>query len=119
MAALRDVRNTLLLSYCNGHIDDTEFLLLFNINQSQNPDFPYWSYGPFQLNLLDDSECMAALIKVIFKGLQMFWVSKNGKIEALCILLKRLAYPCRYGDMIPQFRRSVPELSIICNYVLD
>lgn len=45
--------------------------------------------------------------------------TKVSNIEALCIFLKRLAYPCRYGDMIPRFGRSVPELSLICNYILD
>ena len=39
----------------------------------------------------------------------------NGKIcdgtEGLCAGFKRFAYPCRYLDMIPIFRRSVSELS--------
>ena len=39
--------------------------------------------------------------------------------EALCILLKRLAYPCRYVDMIPRFARAVPELCMVFNQVLD
>ena len=47
----------------------------------------------------------------------------NGTIcdgtEGLCIVLKRFAYPCRYSDMMPIFRRSVPELSLICNKVTD
>ena len=38
------------------------------------------------------------------------------KIEGLCILLKRFSYPCRYGDMVP---RSVPELSMISNKVMN
>ena len=29
------------------------------------------------------------------------------KIEALCILLKRCTYPCRYGDSVQRFRRAV------------
>ena len=40
-------------------------------------------------------------------------------MEALCILLRRLAYPCRYSDMLPRFGRPVPVLSIISNQVLD
>ena len=28
-------------------------------------------------------------------------------------------YPCRYADMIPVFRRSVPELSWINNHMID
>ena len=35
------------------------------------------------------------------------------------MLLKRLAYPCRYSDMIPRFGRPVPEISMMINVVLD
>ena len=34
-------------------------------------------------------------------------------------MLKRFAYPCRYSDIIPIFGRSVPELSVISNEVVD
>ena len=48
---------------------------------------------------------------------------RNGTIcdgvQGLCIMLKRFAYPCRYSDMIPIFGRSVPELSMISNEVVD
>ena len=39
-------------------------------------------------------------------------------LEGLC-LLKRLAYPCRYFDLISTFGRPVPELCMIANTVLD
>ena len=39
--------------------------------------------------------------------------------EALCIVLKRFAYPCRCSDMMPIFGRSLLELSLICNQVTD
>ena len=42
----------------------------------------------------------------------------NGK-EGLYILLKRLAYPCRYTDMVPRFGRNPTELCLIFNEVLD
>ena len=35
------------------------------------------------------------------------------------MVLKRLAYPCRYSDMIPLFARPVPVLSMITNNVID
>ena len=44
--------------------------------------------------------------------------SKIGKVEGLCIYLRRFAYPCRYGDMVPRFGRSVPELTMVSNYVM-
>ena len=32
-------------------------------------------------------------------------------VDALCILLKRLAFPCRYTDMVPTFgNKTVPYL---------
>lgn len=40
-------------------------------------------------------------------------------MEGLCILLKRLAYPCRYTDMVPRFGRNPTELCLIFNEVLD
>ena len=41
----------------------------------------------------------------------------NG-IEGLCLLLRRLAYPCRLSDLVPRFGRPVPELSLLFNQVL-
>ena len=35
------------------------------------------------------------------------------------MLLKRLAYPCRYGDLIYRFGRPVPVFSMATNHVLD
>ena len=47
---------------------------------------------------------------------------KNGTTasaeEGLCMLSWRLAYPCRYSNIIPRFGRSKPELSMIVNTVL-
>ena len=40
-------------------------------------------------------------------------------IEGLCMLLKRVAYPCRLSDMIPRFGRPVSVLSLITNDVND
>ena len=35
------------------------------------------------------------------------------------MLLKRLAYPCRYSDLMSTFGRPVPEISMISNQVVD
>ena len=40
-------------------------------------------------------------------------------MEGLCILLKRLAFPCRYTDMVASFGRNPTELCLIYNTVLD
>ena len=34
-------------------------------------------------------------------------------VEALCVILKRLAFPCWYSDMMPRFARPVPQLYMI------
>ena len=41
------------------------------------------------------------------------------KLEGLCILLKRLAFPCRYIDMVSLFGRNPTELCLIFNTVLE
>ena len=35
------------------------------------------------------------------------------------MLLRRLSYPCRYGDMIQRFARPVPVISMITNVLID
>lgn len=45
--------------------------------------------------------------------------SVSDRIEGLCMLLRPLSYPCRYGDMLPHFARPVPVLSMVTNTVLD
>ena len=35
------------------------------------------------------------------------------------MLLRRLSYLCRYGDMLPRFARPVPVLSMVTNTALD
>ena len=40
-------------------------------------------------------------------------------MEGLCILLKRLAYLCRYTDMLPHFGGNPTELCLIFNTMID
>jgi len=40
-------------------------------------------------------------------------------MEGLCMLLRRLAYPCHYSNMIALFGRPVIELCMITNRVMD
>jgi hypothetical protein len=42
------------------------------------------------------------------------FTSYNGlAVEAMCIFLKRFAYPCRYADLIPWFSRPELQLGMI------
>ena len=40
-------------------------------------------------------------------------------LERLCMLLRRLAYPCRYFDLIPMFASPVPEIIVCFGYRLS
>ena len=42
----------------------------------------------------------------------------NG-MEALCMLLKGLSYPCLYADMVHTFARPIAVLSMVTSQVLD
>ena len=42
----------------------------------------------------------------------------NG-IESFCVFLKRFAYPSRYSDLVPRFGRSVPELCLMSNTIMN
>lgn len=39
--------------------------------------------------------------------------------EALRILLKRFLFPCRFCDMVWVFRRTLAELCLIFNHMID
>ena len=39
--------------------------------------------------------------------------------EALCIMLKRFAYPCRYLDVMVRFAKPVPQLCMASNHVMN
>ena len=57
MAALRDVRDSILMSYGNDIIDEEECILLYDINWSKHLEYPYWNYERFNVDDLADSEC--------------------------------------------------------------
>ena len=131
MPGLRAVRDALLVYHDQNIIDDDELLLLYDLNSSKNPDFPYWRYDYFDLDKLSDAECKAEfrfLKEHIYELKEVFGIPDeirtynrlcvNG-IESLCMFLKRFAYPIRYSDMIPRFGRPVPQFSIITNHILN
>ena len=131
MSGLREARELLLIAHQDDDIDDEEFCLLYNINRSQNLDYPYWNYEPFQLDEMDDSECWSEFrfyqtdicrLKQVLRIPDVVrtynWLAVNG-VEALCIYLKRFSYPCRYSDMIPRFGRAVLDYSIISTKIMN
>ena len=59
MASLRNTREALLLGYSEGWLDEMEFLALYDLNTSENLEFPYDSYDQFNLDDIDEAECIA------------------------------------------------------------
>lgn len=131
MSSFSEMRNLLVLLYDNESITDEEFLILYESYWSKNPDFPYSLYPRFDLEQMEESECLAEFrvkkqdIPVLANVLQLPvhircpQRTTCDRIEALCMLLKRFSYPCRYSDMIHRFGRPVPEISMITNTVMD
>ena len=57
MPAFRKNRISLRLAHQEGIIDEEEFVLLYDLNTSKNPDLPYWKYKRFDFDALTDEEC--------------------------------------------------------------
>lgn len=133
--SLKKTRDQLLLAFDDGIISDEEFLLLHDLNTSPNLDLPYEHYFRFDLEGMHDDECLAEFrvskcdLPLLGEALQIpdeFICEQRsvvGGMEGLCMLLKRLAYPCRYSDLIPRFGRPVPVLCMatkcVLNYIYD
>lgn len=124
MSSLQQIGELLADCYMDGVISDVEFVLLYDENRSKNLDLPYDEYGRFDLDEMEDSECISEF-RVKKGDLQIpnsfscYQGSESDGMEGLCMLLCRLAYPCRYSDMIHRFRRPTPVLSMVTNKVLD
>ena len=125
----KEVRNQLLISHDEGVINDEEFLLLYDLNRSNNLDLPYDSYPGFDFDDLEDDECLSefrfykndlpfqAEALGIPKVLKYYQRSICSGLEpALCILLKRHSYPCRFSDMIARFGKPMEDR---INYIFD
>ena len=116
------MRKLLLFLYDSESISDEEFLTLYESYSSKNPDFPYSAYPKFDYDQIDESECLAEFrvrkqdITLLADVLQLpvtircHQRTTCDRTEALCMLLKRFSYPCRYSDMIHRFARPVPEI---------
>ena len=127
MASLATVRDALLISRCTDIIDDVEFTCLFDANSSRMT-FPYYKFERFDIDAWDESECWTELrfgrqdLDLLREKLQIpdeIVCSQISVCEGMCILLKRLAYPCRYTDMVPRFGRNPTDLCLIFNKTLD
>ena len=131
MASFKELRDLLVISYDGKIISDEEFLLLYETFQSKNPDFDYESFPSFDLDGISSADCYAEFrfekqdIPLLAEALQLpprFTCQQRSvcdSMEGLCMLLKRVAYPCRYSDMIPRFGRPVSVMSLVTNQVMN
>ena len=55
MTTFRKVRKLLLTSLDDGDISEDEFLQLYDVNRSKNPDFPFQNYEHFDLERHDET----------------------------------------------------------------
>ena len=131
MNTFREAREALLLAHGENIITDEDYFLLNDLNTSKNLDFPYWQHDSFELDVLTDAECKSefrfyrndiyrlAEVLNIPEEIVCYNRSKFNGIEAFCMFLKRFAYPCRYSDLIHRCGRSVPELCLMTNAILN
>ena len=115
-------------SYDDGLIEEDELLMLYDMNTSKNPAFPYENYDKFEQTDIDEAECKAEFrfekshLPQLAEALRIPQAFKCKQrtvcdgMEGLCMLLRRMAYPSRYSDLIPRFGKPVPEICIYdCN----
>ena len=112
-------------------ISEDEYLIPYDLNSSRNLDLPYDEFKRFDLDEMEDSECVAKFrvhkhgLPALAEALQISGVfrCRQGSIidsmEGLCMLLWRLGYPSRYSYMMARFGRPAPVLGMITNEVLD
>ena len=77
MTSFRDVQNLLLSSHGSIFIEDEEFLILNDLFEPRNPDFPHEAYAKFDLDEMAESESLAEFNldsgKGTFSRWQKFW----------------------------------------------
>ena len=128
--SLRAVREQILISFAEDIIDAEDFVLLYNANKSK-AIYPYWKYEKFDIGVIDDEQSfidfrfgkndLYTLLDVLNIPEKVICIQGTAckDIEALCILLKRLAFPTRYSDMTPMFGRNMTETCLIYNKMID
>ena len=121
----------LFFSHTSNCIDDEEFWFLSDLFEWKNPWFPYEDYSPFNLDEMTESECLSefrfrkrdnpilADVLGVTETIRCEQGSTCDGLEGLCIVLRRLTFPCRYVNMIPRFAKPVPVISMVRNAVLD
>ena len=130
MPRFQEATELVLYAISKSMVLDEEFASLYDTNTSKNRDFEYLIWDAFNLHEISDDDCVVEFrfqkndMPRLVTALQLpdekdtvwhvQWF-KSSMVEALCVILKRLAFPCRYSDMMPRFARPVPQLTMISN----
>ena len=134
MEANIELQDLALQLHENNVLDDDDLFMLLDVpgpRRNLHSVLPFWRYEHFNLEDMNDSECKVEFrfkkddIYTLVHTFRLPEVIRcyNGvvidSVEALCICLKRYAYPCRYADLIPRFGRPVPQLCMAANVVTE
>ena len=99
--------------------------------EKSRPVFLYWKFSKFDEDEWSAVECqtelrfakgdLGALLECLEMPDKVVCEQRTvcGWMEGLYILLKRLAYPYRYTDMVLRFGRNPAELCLIFNNIVD
>ena len=116
MEANTELNNLILELYYDDILDDDDIVLLLDGQRRRRNlhlEQPYWRYLAFDLERMEHHEGEVEFRynkREIYQLVEIFQLPEqtrcyNGtvlnSIEALCVCLKRFAYPCRYVDLIP------------------
>ena len=134
MVGKEEVIDSLIIAHHYGSLSDVELLCLEQVlttNDQHQSNYPYRQYRPFNWDQYDEHTCKTELrfeksdiprlqrCLGIPHKLQFYKGSYCLGLKALCIILRRLAYPVRYCDMVPRFGRSVPDLCKITHWTIN
>ena len=105
--------------------------ILFYVACMSKDIYLYWKHSHFHMRTSDDKQCIVdfrfsnthlyTLLDVLNIPDRVVTVQATvcEDIEALCILLKRLSFPCHYTDMTPMFGRNSTDLCLIYNTMIN
>ena len=109
MPHLKDVRNALFIAHSRGVLIDAELLLLLEETSSKNPPFSYEKYQRFSIDRIEEPECKTEFriekkdLPRLGDALQLpetfrcHQRTTADKLEGLCVLLRRMSFPCIAG----------------------
>ena len=129
-ASFKALRDQLMLSYAENVIDFYKFILLYDANMSKHI-YSYQKYSHFDTRTFGDEQCIVdfrfskthlyTLLDVLNIPDRVVTVQGTvwEDIETLCILLKRLSFPCCYTHMTTMFGRNPAEMCLIYNTMVS